>query len=74
MVRPESWTSPVGVSPTRVGTGAPGSRPQHVGETRRAERGVKSLFGGSKRAGRSIKRILQPRHRNNEGAEPLMSR
>jgi len=74
MVRPESWTSPVGVSPTRVGTGAPGSRPQLVGENRRAERGVESLFGGSKRAGRSIKRILQPRQIDNEGAEPLISR
>lgn len=63
MVRPESWTSPVGASPTRVSTGAPGSRPQSVGETRRSERGVESLQGGSKRAGRSMKRILQPRQR-----------
>ena len=51
MVRPESWTRPVGASPTRVIAGAPGSRPRFVAERRRAERGVKSLFGGSKRAG-----------------------
>ena len=40
-------------------------------ETRRAERGVKSLFGGSKCAGRSVKRTLQPRHMYNGRAEPL---
>ncbi len=74
MVRPESWTRPAGGSPARVGAGAPGSRPQPFGETRAAERGVKSLFGGSKSAGRNVKGILQPRHRNNGGAEPLMSR
>jgi len=39
------------VSPTRVSAGAPGSRPRFVVERRRAERGVESLFGGSKRAG-----------------------
>ena len=54
MVRPESWSRPTGESPVRVGTGAPGSRPRFVGETRRAERGRESLFGGSKRAGRSL--------------------
>ena len=74
MLRPESWSRLTGVSPVRVGTGVPGSRPRFVVETRRAERGVKSLFGGSKRAGRSIKRTLQPRHIHNGGAEPLMSR
>jgi hypothetical protein len=74
MLRPGSWTKPAGVSPVRVGTGAPGSRPRFVAETWRVERGVKSLFGGSKSAGRSIKRILQPRQIHNGGAEPLMSR
>ena len=52
MLRPESWTSPAGGSPVRVIAGEPGSRPQSVAERRLAERGVKSLFGGSKRAGR----------------------
>jgi len=56
MLRPESWTRPVGASPTRVGAGKPGSRPRCVVERRRAERGVKSLFGGSKRAGRNATR------------------
>ena len=51
MVRPESWIEPAGVSPVRVGAGAPGSRPRFVVERRRAERGVESLFGGSKRVG-----------------------
>src|ERR1039458_5492940 len=74
MLRPESWIRLAGGSTVRVGTGAPGSRPQFVGEIRRAERGDKSLFGGSKSAGRSFKRILQPRHIYNGGAEPLMSR
>jgi TrwC relaxase len=74
MLRPGSWIRPAGASPVRVDTGVPGSRPQFVGETRRAERGVKSLFGGSKRAGRSMKRILQPRQSDDGGAEPLMSR
>ena len=53
MVRPGSWIEPAGVSPVRVGAGSPGSRPRFGGETLRAERGVKSLFGGSKRVGRS---------------------
>jgi hypothetical protein len=74
MLRPESWSRLTGGSPVRVGTGAPGSRPRFVVERRRAERGVKSLFGGSKRAGRSVKRTLQPRHTHSGGAEPLMSR
>jgi hypothetical protein len=39
------------VSPVPVSTGAPGSRPQSRGEIPAAERGVESLFGGSKRAG-----------------------
>jgi hypothetical protein len=74
MLRPESWSRLAGESPVRVGTGAPGSRPRLVAERRRAERGVKSLFGGSKRAGCSVKRTLQPRHIYNGEAEPLMSR
>jgi hypothetical protein len=74
MLRPGSWIRPAGVSPVPVGTGAPGSRPQLVGEIWRAERGVESLFGGSKRAGRSFKRTLQPRHSHNGRAEPLISR
>jgi hypothetical protein len=53
MVRPGSWTRPAGVSPVRVIAGEPGSRPRFVAERWRAKRGVKSLFGGSKRAGRS---------------------
>ena len=56
MLRPESWTKPAGGSPVPVGAGAPGSRPRFVVETRRAERGVESLFGGSKHAGRSATR------------------
>jgi len=56
MVRPESWTRPAGGSPVWVIAGEPGSRPRFVVERRRAEQGVKSLFGGSKRAGRSATR------------------
>jgi len=56
VVRPGSWIKPVGASPTRVIAGEPGSRPRFVVERRRAERGVKCLFGGSKRAGRSATR------------------
>jgi hypothetical protein len=56
MVRPENWTSPAGESPVRVIAGEPGSRPRFVVERRRAERGFKSLLGGSKRAGRSATR------------------
>ncbi len=74
VVRPESWIRPAGVSPAWVETGLPSSRPRFVVERRRAERGVKSLFGGSKIAGRSVKRTLQPRHRYNGKAEPLTSR
>jgi hypothetical protein len=51
MLRHESWHRPTGVSPVRVSAAAPGSRPQPVAERRLAERGVKSLLGGSKRAG-----------------------
>src|ERR1700744_726858 len=74
MLRPASWSRLTGESPVRVGTGAAASRPRLVVERRRAERGVETLFGGSKRAGRSVKRTLQPRHIHNGGAEPLMSR
>jgi hypothetical protein len=74
VLRPGSWSRPAGGSPARVDTGVPGSRPRFVVERRRAERGVKSLFGGSKHAGRSLKRTLQPRQIYNAGAEPLMSR
>ena len=51
MLRLGSCVRPAGVSPVRVSAGAPGSRPRFSGEIRRAERGVESLFGGSKRAG-----------------------
>ena len=56
MLRPGNWTRPAGASPVRVIAGEPGSRPRFVIERSRAERGVKSLFGGSKRAGRSATR------------------
>ena len=56
MLRPESWINLAGESPVRVGAGAPGSRPRFVVEKRWAERGVKSLFGGSKCVGRSVTR------------------
>ncbi|MGH9301706.1 MAG: hypothetical protein ACRD0E_07470 [Acidimicrobiales bacterium] len=56
VLRPENWTSPAGASPVRVIAGEPGSRPRSVAERRRAERGVESLFGGSKRAGRRTTR------------------
>jgi hypothetical protein len=51
MVRLGSCVRPAGGSPVRVSAGAPGSRPRFVVERRRAERGVESLFGGSKRVG-----------------------
>ena len=51
MLRLGSWIRPAGESPVSVSAGAPGSRPRLEGETPMAERGVKSLFGGSKRAG-----------------------
>jgi len=51
MLRLGSCDRPAGESPVRVSVGAPGSRPRFVVERRRAERGVESLFGGSKRAG-----------------------
>ena len=73
-MRPASLTRPAGGSPVRVGRGAPGGRPQRGGENRWAERGVKSLIGGSKSAGRSTTRNLQPRQIYNGGAEPLTSR
>jgi hypothetical protein len=51
MVRLGSWIRPAGVSPVPVGAGAPGSRPQSLGEILAAKRGVESLPGGSKRVG-----------------------
>lgn len=51
MLRHESWPRPAGESPARVSAEAPGSRPQSRGEISVAERGVESLYGGSKRAG-----------------------
>ena len=51
MLRLASWIRPAGGSPAPVSAGAPVSRPQSRGEIPAAERGVKSLFGGSKRAG-----------------------
>jgi len=51
MVRLESCVRPAGGSPVRVSAGAPGSRPRLEGEILRVERGVESLFGGSKRVG-----------------------
>src|SRR4029077_2206632 len=74
LLRPESWTGLAGGSPVPVGTGAPGSRPRFVVETRRAERGVKSLFGGRQCAGRSGKPTVPARQSQNGGAEPLISR
>ncbi len=47
----ESWSRLAGGSPVRVSAGAPGSRPRLVVVRRRVERGVESLFGGSKRVG-----------------------
>jgi group II intron reverse transcriptase/maturase len=60
MLHPASWIRPAGVSPAWVGTGALSSRPRFVGEIWRAERGVKSLFGGSKITGRSFTRLGIP--------------
>ncbi len=76
VVRPQSCTRPAGVSPVRVIAGEPGSMPRSVAERRRVERGVKSFFGGSKRAGPWCHQAprLQPRHKYNGGAEPLISR
>ena len=51
MLRLASCVRPAGGSPVRVSAGAPGSRPQSRGEIPVAERGVESLFGGSKRVG-----------------------
>jgi len=73
MSRPESSAEPAGVSPVLVGAGVPGSRPRSMIERLWAERGVKSLFGGSNHAGRSMKRTLQPRQSYNGKAELLMS-
>jgi hypothetical protein len=76
MLRPRSWTKPAGVSPVRVVAGGPGGRPRFVVVRWRAERGVESLFGGSKHVSRSATRrescslvtVAMG------GAEPLMSR
>ncbi len=51
VLRLGSCVRPAGESPVRVSAGAPGSRPRSQGEILGAERGVESLFGGSKRAG-----------------------
>ena len=51
MLRLASWIRPAGGSPVRVSAGAPGSRPRFQREIAGAERGVESLFGGSKRVG-----------------------
>jgi hypothetical protein len=51
MLRLGSCVRPAGGSPVRVSAGAPGSRPRSQGEIPWAERGVESLFGGSKRVG-----------------------
>ncbi len=50
-----SCTTPAGESPVPVSAGAPGSRPRRRWETSASERGVKSLYGGSNRAGRNMK-------------------
>jgi hypothetical protein len=73
MLRPESWTRPVGASPTWVIAGEPSSRPQSAIERSRAERGVKSLFGGSKRAGRSATRYESCSLVRNTTGEPSRS-
>jgi hypothetical protein len=53
MVRPVSCVNLAGASPVRVITGEPGSRPRPRPERTAAERGVTSLCGGSKAAGRN---------------------
>jgi hypothetical protein len=58
VVRPERWSRPASASLVRVIAREPGSRPQSDGENHQAERGVKSLRGGSKSAGRSNVRVL----------------
>ena len=55
-MRPESWTRPASASPVWVIAGEPGSRPRFVVERQRAAWGVESLFGGSRRTGRSVMR------------------
>ena len=49
-----SCTGPAGGSPAWVSADAPSSRPRFRGEIPGAERGVKSLYGGSEGAGRNI--------------------
>jgi hypothetical protein len=58
VVRPKRWSRPASVSLVRVIAREPGSRPRSDGENHQAERGVKSLCGGSKSAGRSNVRVL----------------
>ena len=70
MLRPASWSRLTGESPVRVGTGAPGSRPRFVAERRRAERGVRSLFGGTTVALVAVLRTLTPRSRPWPPASP----
>ncbi len=53
MVRPESWIKLAGESPVWVRVEQPSSRPRFNIERYWAKRGVKSLLGGSKYAGRS---------------------
>ena len=72
MVRLESCVRPAGESPVRVSAGAPGSRPRFVAERWRAERGVESLFGGSKRVGCDCSLVIETigepsRSRHGEG-------
>jgi len=74
MLRAASCPGPAGVSPVRVGIGAPGSRPQSSEETLAAERGVESLFGGSKIAGRRAIRRESCSLVTFTTGEPLMSR
>jgi hypothetical protein len=59
MLRLVSCVRPAGESPVRVSAGAPGSRPRLEGEIPMVERGVGSLFGGSKRAGWNCSLVRQ---------------
>ena len=59
MLRLGSCGRPAGGSPVRVSAGAPGSRPRSSGEILAAERGVESLFGGSKRVGWDCSLVIE---------------
>jgi hypothetical protein len=59
MLRLGSCDRPAGESPVRVSAGAPGSRPRLEGEIPRVERGVRSLFGGSKRVGWDCSLVIE---------------